>query len=467
MRNHKYRIEHGSASLLVMIIGVMSSFLLAGLIIFTAAQYATVNRGVTRQQALEIAEAGVNYYRWVLANNPDDVTNGTGQPGPYVIEYNDPGGEYEGTYELRIEANTGGLTVVTSTGWVNSAPTVKRSIRVLFGHPSWAEFAFLHNANVWFGQGMRVEGRVRTNGGIRQDGVNTSTLQTSKETYTCGTESGCYTPVEKPGIWGSGGPKDLWEFPITAIDFNSINLDFNNLKSVAQTEGVYYPHSGKQGYHMVLNADGTASVYEVETTDFIKGWSYDYGCQNLYQTILTKQLVGSHSIEDNPVFLFEDQLWINGTLNGKVTVVAARFPIDAYQTDIWIPDNLVYLDRSGDHKLGLIAQHDIIFAKYVPDKFEVNGALLSKNSRILRHHYNYSGCKHGDAWHRNELVIYGAVMSNLISYWNFDGGGADKPTSGFTKRTILYDPNMYFDPPPFFPRQNRVEIVSWEEVRNP
>jgi hypothetical protein len=82
---------------------------------------------------------------------------------------------------------------------------------------------------------------------------------------------------------------------------------------------------------------------------------------------------------------------------------------------------------------------------------------------VLRHHYNYHGCKQGNPQTKNELIIYGAVISNLVSYWNFGGGGGGNPTSGFVKRTITYDATLYYDPPPYFPSSGTIEMISWSE----
>lgn len=448
--------------MLILLLGVIAGITLAGVIILSGMQVEFARRDVVGERALAVAEAGLNYYGWHLLHDASDFTSDTGEH-----TYADPGGGAVGAYEIEVTPPSEGSTIITvkSTGWLNENPGIKRAVVATYGVPSLARFAFLHNSNVWFGHGMTINGPVMTNGGIRQDGVNTSTLSTIKSTYTCGVETGCETPEEKPGIWGNGGPTELWQFPVTGVDFENINVDFDFMKTAAVNDGLYLGPSGAQGYHLVFQADGSVKVYRVNTTDFYKGWSFDYLCENLYQTILTENLVATHQVADNPIIFAEDNLWAEGTVNGKTTVVAARFPIDSYNMDIWIPDNLVYLDRSGVHSLGLIAQRDIAFAKDVPDDFEVDGALLAQSSRILRHHYNYHGCKQGNPAMKNSLTIYGAVISNLISYWNFSGGGSEQPTSGFVKREIIYDPNLYFTPPPYFPSSGELELISWNEVK--
>jgi len=469
MNPNKEKSEIGSITILVLVLGLSAGIIIGGLVLLAATQFTLTRRATIREQALAIAEAGIHYYRWHMSHDPSDYTDGTGQPGPYIHEYADPQGNVIGSFSLLVTPPASGSTffTITSTGWHNDLPMIKRTIEARYGIPSLAKFAFLHNSNVWFGQGMTIQGPVFSNGGIRQDGVNTSTLSTTKDSYTCGVETGCEIPEVKPGIWGNGGPSQLWNFPATGVDFNSIIIDFNIMKTAAQSSGLYLGPSGKQGYHVRFNADGSFSVHIVETTDFYKGWSFDYGCQNLYQKITNETFLGTYQVANSSVIFFEDQVWVEGTLNGQTTLIAARFPIDSFQKDIWIPDNLVYLDRSGTHRLGLIAQRDIIFTKDVPDDFEVDGALLAQSSRILRHHYNYSTCKQGNPANKNSLTIYGSVISNLISYWNFSGGGSQQPTSGFVKRDIIYDPNLYISPPPYFPSSGDLELIEWNETDNP
>jgi hypothetical protein len=462
--------RQGSISILILIFGVTAALMMGLLVVMTTTQLNYAKRNLGREQALAIAEAGINYYKWVLAHNSEDYTDGTGAPGPYLHDYKDPEGEVVGSYSLEITPPESGNKIVTiqSTG-VTAGPTiVKRTIRAQYGIPSLAQFSFLHNANVWFGQGMTIHGPVMTNGGIRMDGVSDSTVSTSKTTYTCGIETGCETPEEKQGIWGKGGPQELWQFPVTNVDFANIRVDFDGMAKAATTSaGLMLSGSGKQGYHIVFVNNGTFKVYRVDTTDFYPGWSFDYGCQNLYQRIKKDTLLATYNVADKPIVFVQDTLWVEGTVKGKITVVAAKFPIETYPKDIWIPNNLVYLDRSGAHRLGLIASRDIIFAKDVPNDFEVDGALLAQSSRVLRHHYNYQGCKDGNPGTVNQLTIYGAVISNLVAYWNFSGGGSEQPTSGFVKRDLIYDPNLYYSPPPYFPSSGEPKLISWTEIKNP
>ena len=53
-------------------------------------------------RGLAIAEAGLEYYRWFLAHNPNDLQNGTGVPRTYTIAYDDPEGGQTGTITLTV-----------------------------------------------------------------------------------------------------------------------------------------------------------------------------------------------------------------------------------------------------------------------------------------------------------------------------------------------------------------------------
>jgi len=451
----------GSISILVLVFGLVFSAAIGGLVLVSATQYMSSTRTESFERALTIAQSGAEYYRWHLAHDPVDFTDGTGNPGPYVHSISDPYGNTEGTFSLTVDPPASGSSIVTITsqGWLNSHPEVKRTVKARYGIPSLSKFAFLHNANVWFGTGITVHGKVLSNGGIRMDGTNDSLVQSAKATYTCGSETGCSPSAQKPGVWGSGGPQILWEFPVPVVDFNVLVVDFSTMRSAAQQNGIYLGPSGSYGYHMIFNADGTVTIRRVTSAANRRGWSVENGCENLYQQISTETDVGTYSLASKPIIFAEDHLWVNGTVNGRATLVAARFPIDINNMNIWIYDNLTYVAKDGHSSLGIFAQNNIYYALNIPTNFEINGALLAQKGRVIRHHYRYSNCSTYSSAVRNNLTIYGSIISNQKSYWNFGTG----PTSGFITRVVTYDPNLYFEPPPYFPTQGEYEFISWEE----
>jgi hypothetical protein len=466
MKNRKTKIInnrniYGSISILVLVFGMIVTVAIGGLAIVAATQYTSATRTEVYEKALSIAQAGAEYYRWHLAHDPIDFRDATMSAAPYIHKLTDPYGNTQGTFSLTITPPASGSSIVTisSTGWIDAYQSIKRTVVAKYGIPSLAKYSFLHNANVWFGSGLTVHGKVMSNGGIRMDGVNDSLIQSSKNTYTCGTETGCSPSTTKNGVWGSGGPSALWQFPIPAVDFNSLQVDFSNMRTQAQTSGIYLGASGSYGYHLTFINNGTVNIKKVTGATNQKGWSVENDCENLYQQITTETNVGTYSLATKPIIFAEDHLWINGVVNGRATVVAAKFPLISNYMNIWLNDNLTYLAKDGHSQLGILAQNNIYIRLNVPTDFEVDAALLAGSGRIIRHNYHYSGCStYGNAV-RNSFTLYGSVISNQKSYWNF----GTQPDSGFTTRDITYDPNLYFQPPPYFPSQGEYEFISWEE----
>ncbi len=451
----------GNISVFVLVIGVVFSLVIGGLVVFSGVEYTNTRRSESFHNALSIAEAGVNYYRWHLAHEPDDYQDGTGQPGPYEHDYNDPESDVTGKFSLEIVPPEEGSEIVTikSTGWTDRFPLVRRTVTARYGPEPLTKFSFLHNSNVWFGSGLTVYGEVFSNGGIRFDGVNQSVVQSSRDTYTCGSETGCSPAQTRPGVWGGGGPSGLWEFPVPQFDFDGVVTDFNAMRAAAQANGVYLAPSSNWGYHMVFRSDGTVDIYEVTSAGNRRGWSVEEGCENLYQRIISQSLIGSYDLDDNKIIYAEDTVWVEGDVRGNTTVVAARLPVGTYTTDMWINDNVEYSTLDGSDNLGLIAQNNIYYARNIPNDFVINAAMMAQAGRIMRHYYNY--CESTSYARRDTLTIFGSVISNQKSYWNYSNYSG--LLSGFYYRDITFNQQSATSPSPYFPSTSNVTILSWEE----
>ena len=144
------------------------------------------------EQAFQIAEAGIEYYRWHLAHNPTDYTNGTGQPGPYTIPFTDKTGAVIGEYILTITPppNGGTLVVIRSIGKVYAEPKAVRIIEAKLAIPSFASYAILANDDIRFGVGTTVSGPVHSNKGIRFDGTANNIVTSALQDYNDPDHSG-------------------------------------------------------------------------------------------------------------------------------------------------------------------------------------------------------------------------------------------------------------------------------------
>ena len=461
--------QKGTVLPALLIISAAFVIIIYALLFILILQFQFAQRQTASERGLHIAEAGVNYYRWHLAHDPDDFQDGTGNPGPYQHDYLDPQGASIGKFSLEITPPSEGSSIVTikSTGWVNEFPKVTRTITVQYGLPSFSKYSFLSNSSSWYSAGITINGQVHSNNGIRMDGTNLSLVTSAQETYMCGSETGCFPPEPKPGVWGSGGDSSLWKFPVPAVDFDSISSDFAKMKADAQANGLYFDDSNKSGYHLLFLSDGTLQVYEVESTDSIRGYSVPGeglgqdgggGCRNRNQIITDETLIGTYNQSDSPIIFFEDHVWVEGTVTTRLTVTAARFPIQSAYANIWIPNSIKYTAYDGSNTLGLIAQNDMYFTRDVPEDFQLDAILMAQQGRILRHGY-FSWCGGTTGAVKDKLTINGSVISYLKSYWNF--GSA--PDSGFITREINYDSNNLFNPPPYFPTTGSYEFITWKE----
>lgn len=454
-------MNKGSITISILMLVSVFIIVIFGVALYIAIQLDGINRQSASNTALNIAEAGANYYRWHLAHAPTDYKDGQSGNGPYVHTYKDFEGNTLGQYSLQISSPSAGskIITITSTGWKSDYPNTKRTVTVQYGIPSLAQYAFLTNASSWYGSGITINGQIHSNAGIRMDGINNSLVTSAVSTYTCGTETGCSPSQTKPAVWGAGGPSSLWQFPVPQIDFAAISIDFASMKTAAQSSGLYLAPSNSFGYHIVFINSGTFQVYKVTRTSSVNGYSVENGCQSLNQTITNQTLLGTYSVSQKPIIFAEDYLWVDGVVKGRTSVVAAKFPIASNSMNIWITNNLTYAARDATNSLGLIAQNDIYFGLNTPTSFEVDAALLAQNGKIIRHGYAISGCSSYANAVLNKLTLYGALISYTKSYWNF----GSPPVSGYTNRDITYDPNLKFIPPPYFPTNGTYQPISWTE----
>lgn len=462
----------GSATPAILVISASFIIVIYGLLFVLGVQMDSANRQAASEKALNIAEAGINYYKWHLAHAPEDYKDGQTGNGPYTHEYKDPEGSLTGYYSLEITPPQNGSTIVTirSTGWTTNYPKIKRVIKAEYGIPSLAEYSFLSNASSWYGVGSVVNGRIHSNNGIRMDGTNTSLVTSAQETYMCGSETGCLPPTSKPGVWGSGGDKALWKFPVPYVDFDTISLDFDEMKTAAESLGLYLGPSSKSGYHLLFLSNGTVQINKVMTTSTIKGYSVPGqglgafgvgGCRDTNQIIGSEIPIGIYNLSETPIIFAEDDLWIEGTVRGRVTVAAVRFPLTSSNAVIWIPNNITYTAYNGSDSLGLVAQNNIYFAKNVPDNFQIDAVLVAQKGNVIRHGYfDYCGGSAGAV--KQKLTINGSLISYFKSYWNFGTG----PESGFREREINFDTSTHYNPPPYFPTYGQYEFISWSEEKN-
>ena len=429
-----------------------------------------------REKALHLAEAGLEYYRWFLAHFPDDLQNGTGIPGPYEHLVSDPEGGTLGTFSLNVtgEEFCGALASVEieSTGWTAADPSLTRTVSASYTRPNIAEFSHIVDSNVWAGDDRVISGPYHSNQGVRMDGTHNATVSSGVTSWTCTSSFGCIGSQTVDGVFGNGGPAELWKFPVPQVDFAGITLDFDTLEGFARNNGgIFYGQAGGQsnrrGYHAVFNADGTVTLYRVTNTDSVYSYQPDFAKWDTEYPIISNQvLLGTFDIPDTcPVLFFKDRLWVEGTVSGKVVVAAAHTASPTYDSDIILNGNLTYASGSGTDGIALIAERSVLVGLVVPNEMSINGVFVAQNGHFGRNLYHtfYLSSSLDQYATRSSLSTLGTVVSKgrVGTKWLCGGSYC----SGFSQRSDAYDAQLANDPPPFLPNvSDDYTLRGWQEV---
>jgi len=453
----------GVVTTYVLVFGAIFSLILASTLGFILLQFKQSSQKVAWAESLHIAEAGLNHYRWCLNNEVGDNC-------ALNKEYTDAEGNLIGEFSLEISSQTQcGQTTwreITSTGWTTDFPEVDRKLKAAYARESVANYAYLLNDNVWAGADREVRGLYHSNGGIRMDGENQSLVTSAKETWICTESFGCSPPEEKQGVFTTtdNSNPDLFEFPVTSFDFAGITVDLAEIKSLTEPypEQYYWPPvteidpEGK-GYHVVFNQDGSFDVWIITALQATlaysleEGWHYDY-----FEIKEEYRYKGPISIDPNcSLIFFEDNLWPEGKIKGKVTVASADLIASTEDTDIILSDNINYTTLEGTDGLGLIAERNILIGPDSPDKMELRGIFIAQKGHFGRNHYLDNI--------KESLEINGSIVSNGRVGTKWTSGG--QVISGYLKRENYIDTNLIYNPPAFVPRTTSdFKLIGWEEI---
>jgi len=466
--------QSGNLLVLVLVFGAIFLIILTSFISSIIAQSQVVEFRFQQQQAGDIAEAGLNYYKWYLAHNPGDIGGGG------LYEYTDlETSNRIGEYELAVTGNSycGQISSieVESTGRTDANPDAVAIINATYKQPAVAEYSFITNAGVWYGEGSVVTGPIHSNQGLRMEAAHNSLVGSGQATWDCTSSYGCNPTVsDAPGVYSSGSVSTpgLFSYPVSPVDFAGLTIDLTQLRTSALADGIYYGPTSGYGYHVIFNGNSTVDVYRVTNTYNYYSYSSTEGTHpnasfpdGERNVITAKTLIANDRPinPDCPVLFFEDKLWIEGDINGKVAVAAALNTVDS-QTNIVIEGNINYVSGS-DAGLLAIAQDDVDIGVTVPEDLEVSGIFIAQNGRYGRNQYLTS-------WFTNaydDLVIIdsmnflGTVVTNLRAGTSWVNG-AGTVVSGIESSTSSFDRDQIDDPPPLTPAINDVyELQDWRQ----
>ncbi len=472
--NYSLKLK-GSALVYILIIMSAVLIILSSMVQYIASQIKYSYYQSEKEESLQIAEAGIYFYRWYLAHEVEGKTaaqikdfwqneNPYGVSSSYEREYTDPQGAGIGKFSIDVTPPDpySTIVIVQSTGWTYKNPNSQRTVRVRFRRPSWSEFSVLANANIRFGDGTEVYGPLHSNGGIRFDGVAHNIVSSNKTDYADPDPP----HVNRPGVWTSWAGEyntnmgsDVFlagkDFPVPEKDFNGTTADLALMKQAANDSSTYFDNS-EVGRHIILKTDGNFDIRTVQSYD--QCFNHITSYSGSWQT---------NTIPDNGVIFVEDNVWLEGKINGdKVTVVAADL-VGGGSPNIFIEHDIEYTAYDGSDIIGIIAENDIEIIRNSENDLRIDGALMAQIGRVGRLHYA-GYCK---AWwwiiciqscscndHKNTITTYGSMATNQRYGFAYTDG------TGYTNRNLIYDNNLLYYPPPYFPTGTEYSLDLWDEL---
>jgi hypothetical protein len=482
----------GSVITYALVIMAAVSILLVSTVGFIVSQIRNASHEEASERAFQIAESGIHFYKWYLAHETDGRNaqqiqafwssgSAYGVGTPYETEYLDPDGDPVGRFRVTVTPPDPGSTIAwaEAEGWTYQYPDLRRTVRVRFRRPSWSESAVLANDFMRFGEGTEVYGKIHSNGGIRFDGlahniVTSASTEVNDPDHTGGNEFGVHTHVNAPpgsGVNDSFRPDEAppnsvpsrtdvfeagREFPVASVDFSGVLGDLSLMKSEAQSgNGVYFNDSGR-GRRIILQPDGTFDVCRVRNVDSgnmsyryyrTSGWGSCWSCSG--------NCLATYDIPDDGIIFVEDNVWLSGQIDGeRVTVVAAKLSGWGTNPSVYIPNDLLYTTYDGSDVIGVIGQENVSIPEGSENDLRIDAALLAQEGRVGRSNY-------GTSDHKDVITVFGAIATNERYGFAWTNGYYDW---GYDVRNLLYDNNLLYVPPPYFPTGTQYIVDLWEEL---
>lgn len=262
----------------------------------------------------------------------------------------------------------------------------------------------------------------------------------------------------KKGLKLMGAPKDpkFYGGYESGVDI-PLQFDTTGMRSAAQTNGFIFrdttgaaiqkPIDVKLNFH----ADGTITH------------SFMLNNDGTWTTPVTVPI--STIAPNGMIYVERGNIFVEGTVNGKVTIVATKKGKTGYGK-VFQTDDLVYNDdprivTSSDDVLGIVAEQEIRIeanANTLGGDVNTHASMFSLNSDIGPEDALVTQGFLG-SW----KILGGLIASDtrVTAEYGYSGG-VFVPTNGL-KFVHTYDQRFLMYVPPFFPHTENYEVVSWYE----
>ncbi len=435
----------------VILMGAVITGLVAALMATTLAEATRSGQGVTESTAMAAAEAGVDDYISKLTEDHTyysdyvhpgeatrkDASNKVGTPGQVwagASTWTYPNGRdtwlalgngYE--YNLQITPPTTGsqLVKILSMGRRTGMTTNTRTIEVLVRAASVADFQMVSNADVSYGSTATTRGKiyagVDSSGrkhSIDHDGTAYGNL------YAEGSITG--SVAYKNGAKGYNSSTIRSVIP-TAVNFNTFTSSLVDLKTASQTTGgIYLDDSSKAAWKLTFNSAGTVTIASCT----------QHNGKDIGGTAPDCTTTATATVPTVGAIYANQSVVVSGSVKGQVTV--------ASNDNVIIAGNISYV-TTGVDVLGLIAKNDMIVAQYAPSTLTWSAATVAQTGQWR----SYS-----TSTDHTSMTFTGSTATNQGGYMSM-----------FGTRNYVYDSNLLYLQPPYFPLiLDTYTVVSFREL---
>lgn len=520
-KNEKNRRKKGSALAFVLVIMAAVLIILISILQYITSQIKYGYYNYYKEESFQIAEAGVNFYKWYLAKEmetrttPQDVQDfwANGNPigveyscdevGAYTVDYQS--GNLKGKYCIEVTPPDEWSTIFTvrSIGWTERNPGVKRKIQARFRRPSWSEYMIVGNQQFVINDETVAHGKIHSNEGIHFNGVAYNIVSSEQDTYYYTGGLAGIGAGDKDGVWtfwpdeynhtldqdvfqvgkqvGTDEGATHWDFPSVDPYINFAKSE--SLEGISppgtpcDSDGCYFGDTG-EGRHIIFNGN-TMTVCPVNSYctsqlgccvgflcsgGYVQKYSVINYLKNSGSGTCSSCTVGNscattYTIPNNGAIYVEDNAWVEGIIGDSSN--HKRVSVVAADMSLSPGKNI------------FIGRNNITYSSYNGD--DMLGLLAQNNIEIIRdsqHNLRIDGAlmaKNGRVGRDtylldlpNSVTFYGSIVSN--GKFNVGKGIIWWLDVGYQHAYLNFDNNLLYYPPPFFPTGVGYSMDSWEEL---
>lgn len=429
--------ESGIAMILVVVTTVLLSVLAVALLDLVSNEQTQSHNAVQSQESFQAAEAGLDDYLAKLVDdrlyylhqvhpaestrrqNPpggSDIAGGNAWPATYASKWTYPtpkdnwktlSNGFE--YNLEITPPSAGQTTTTivATGRKVGSTTDMRSVEVQVRPSSLADFYRFSDADVPYGEGAVLGGKVYANGKVTNG--DSGAVIAKADIYAWGGITGNFSMQNGSKKYTTSTTPSITTKFKTKIDFSRFLVSFTDISRAAQVGGVYLNDTSKNAWKLVFSSNGTFTAQACTSGS------------NVAKVVPTCGSATTYDVPTNGAIYTGQTAIVSGEVKGRVTVGS--------NDDIVIGDNIGPV-TPGTDVLGLVAYNDLWIADYSQDPLTWQASLLVQTN----------------TWHTTS----GAPNKTTM---NFTGSAATAKGGGFNfdTRNYGYDDTLQYLQPPWFP----------------